>query len=261
MSTREPDYWDAVGDREQQGPPHTLWRAYCDGLNTRLLERWLPPGPARLLKTDLYDEALGDGVCPLLERRLSRFVGTDLSGSTARVAARRHSSLCAVQGDVRRLPFADGAFDVVFSDSTLDHFRALSELAASLRELSRVLRPAGTLVLTLDNAANPAIALRNALPFALLNRLGVLPYYVGATCTPRRLHGMLEDAGFEIREVGAIMHYPRLLGVWAARVLERQCGAPVQAAFRGWLTGWERLARWPTRFLTGNYVAVLARRP
>ena len=89
--------------------------------------------------------------------------------------------------DVRSLPFADGTFDVVVSNSTLDHFRSRKELIASMRELNRVTRPGGELVLTLDNRANPVVAFRNALPFHWLNRIRVLPYYVGVTCGPRGL--------------------------------------------------------------------------
>ena len=51
-----------------------------------------------------------------------------------------------------------------------------------------MLKPRAPLILTLDNAANPLIAIRNALPFAMLKRSGVVPYFVGArlrTDTPQ----------------------------------------------------------------------------
>mgnify|MGYP006138370175 CR=1 FL=1 len=38
---------------------------------------------------------------------------------------------------------------------------------------------------------NPVVRLRNALPFGLLRRTGLVPYYVGATCGPRRLRDFL----------------------------------------------------------------------
>jgi ubiquinone/menaquinone biosynthesis C-methylase UbiE len=119
-------------------------------------------------------------------------------------ATARHPGLCGVAADVRRLPFADASFDVVVSNSTLDHFAA-ADIATSLAEPRRVLRPDGHLLLTLDNAANPLIGLRNALPFAVWRRLRIVPYYVGATLGPCELRRALAAAGFEIVEEGAVM--------------------------------------------------------
>ena len=89
----------------------------------------------------------------------------DLAPTTVQAALNRYHGLRALAADVRRLPFADGDFDTVVSNSTLDHFKTSAELADSIKELSRVLRPGGELYLTLDNPSNPLIALRNALPF------------------------------------------------------------------------------------------------
>jgi SAM-dependent methyltransferase len=47
-----------------------------------------------------------------------------------------------VQADAARLPFADRCFDLVISNNSLEHFR---DLAGSLREIGRVVRPAGAL--------------------------------------------------------------------------------------------------------------------
>jgi hypothetical protein len=134
-------------------------------------------------------------------------------------------------------------------------------MAASLRELSRTIRPGGQLVITIDNLANPVIALRNILPFRWLNRLGVVPYYVGATCGPGRFRRMLEEAGLEVLESTAILHCPRVMGVCAARWLQTHATPDLQAGFGRWLMKWECLARVPTRFLTGNFVAMHCRKP
>jgi hypothetical protein len=44
-------------------------------------------------------------------------------------------------GDVRRLPCADAAFDAVISHSTPDHLSSAKELAGTLVDVARVLRP------------------------------------------------------------------------------------------------------------------------
>lgn len=51
----------------------------------------------------------------------------------------------AVRGDVRRLPFPDAAFDVVVAAEVLEH---VPEDRAALAELSRVLRPGGSVAVT-----------------------------------------------------------------------------------------------------------------
>ena len=53
-------------------------------------------------------------------------------------AGARHRGLRPVGADVCRLPFADQSFDLVLSNSTLDHLESLSELAGALAELRRV---------------------------------------------------------------------------------------------------------------------------
>jgi SAM-dependent methyltransferase len=147
---------------------------------------------------------------------------------------------------------------VIVSDSTLDHFHTEAELVGALRELHRVLRPGGVLLLTMDNLANPVIALRNALPFRLLNRLGIVPYYVGATAGPRRLRRLLEQTGWEIRDTGAIVHCLRVVWVMISRVVERRASRESQERFLRFMMRFEWWERWPTRFLTGNFIAMRA---
>jgi hypothetical protein len=106
------------------------------------------------------------------------------------------------------------------STSTLDHFESLDEMVTSLHDLYRVREVDGRLLLTLDNLANPVIAVRNTLLSRLLNRLGIVPYYVGATCGPHRLRHLLRAASFEVCELTAVMHCPRVLAVAVARILE-----------------------------------------
>src|SRR6202030_1884380 len=104
---------------------------------------------ANLLKTDLFDEAMGSGLYPLLSARARRVAALDFAPSVLAAATIRHPALLWCAADVRRLPFASGAFDVVVSNSTLDHFDTREEIFASLRGFHRVLRPAGILLLTM----------------------------------------------------------------------------------------------------------------
>jgi SAM-dependent methyltransferase len=261
-TSTERQYWDDIAQAWTKHMPDRLWRTHSDAVNIGLCARWLTRAPVRrLLKTDLFDEAVGEGLWNFLMSRADVVVGMDVSIMTLRGAGSARPRAAVACADVRRLPFADDSFDAVVSNSTLDHFHSLSDMAASLRELSRTVRPGGQLVITIDNLANPVIALRNILPFRWLNRLGVVPYYVGATCRPGSLRRMLEAAGLEILESTAILHCPRVMGVRVARWLQTHATPNLQASFGRWLMKWECLARFPTRFLTGNFVAMHCRKP
>jgi len=258
----ETGYWDTVAAEWHASHPQELWRQHSDAVNAGLLRRWLPAAPSnRILKTDAFDEAVGDGLYPLLASRSAATVALDISTSALHSARRRHRRLAGCAADARVLPFAVDTFDVIVSNSTLDHFPHGTDIVSSLREMHRVLKPGGRLLLTLDNPLNPVIALRNKLPFRFLNRMGLVPYYVGATYGPRALRRILCEVGFDLHDMTAVMHCPRVIGVQLATLLSRHAAAATQ---RRVLNSWmalEGLAKWPTRFLTGHFVAVLAVKP
>ena len=246
-------YWDGVA-RATPGGPVALWRLHADQATAALLEHWLPSGAlGRVLKTDLYDESCTAGLVPMLARRADAVIGIDVSSVVAR-AATLPPSAAAVAADVRRLPFPAASFDVIVSNSTLDHFAHPREIERAIAELERVLAPGGVLILTLDNPSHPLVRLRNALA-PLLQRIGVVPYAVGATHGPRGLRVALEGNGFAVLELTAVHHFPRLALVALERLLGRRGNAPVLRLARRS----ETLGRWPTRFWTGQYVAALAR--
>ena len=83
--------------------------------------------------------------------RVERLVGLDVSPGMLEFARRKESlagddRVELVQGDSCRLPFADGAFDVVYARGLLHH---LPDPADGAAEMGRVLRPGGVVV-TLD---------------------------------------------------------------------------------------------------------------
>ena len=265
------DYWDGVGAEWRTARPQRLWREYTDGLQLALIGRWggLSPtsaggqaadaGGAILLKTDLFDEVTGRGLVPRLLAAGASVTGIDISPFIAAEAAARSPGLTAVAADVRSLPFPDGSFDMVFSGSTLDHFDSVSDIRAALDELGRVLRLGGRLILTMDNPANPLIRLRNGPLLAVLRRVGIVPYHVGVTLGPQALAAAVRDAGFEVTEVTAVMHCPRVIAVRAAAFvawLPDTC----RRAFLRCLSACEWLESMPSRWLTGHYVAIHALR-
>jgi SAM-dependent methyltransferase len=219
-----------------------------------LIERWAPGRVGRILKTDLFDELASPGLYPALADRADQVVAVDISAKVIAAARRRYPELEAEVADVRELPFPPASFDAALSNSTLDHLATEEEAWAGLTELGRVIRPGGRLLVTLDNPLNPVVAVRNALPRGIARAVRRVPYDSGWTCGPRRLRRMLVDSGFRPVRTTVIMHAPRFaiaqLDRWGARPRDTQrLIARLLAA--------ERLERWPTRYLTGHFVAAL----
>jgi SAM-dependent methyltransferase len=241
-------------------PTGSLWRRHSDAVNRRLVERWLGDRRmGRVLKTDLWDEAVADGVAPALADHADEVHGVDVAPLTVAAAARRHPWLITAEADVRDLPAEDAAYDAILSLSTLDHLLGRDQVEEGLAEIHRVLRPGGELLLTFDNAANPVVAVRNALPARVRQATGLVPYPVEVALGRRSLVALMERAGFGVLGTTAALHCPRVVAVPAAAAAERR-GAHAADRLAGRLLAWERLSALPTRQITGHFVVVRALR-
>ncbi len=260
---RSSSYWD---DRAQAGCAHfafPLWRRYCDLLHRRWLLSWLGGRTfTKVLKTDLFDEALGHGLVEVLASLTlpgGECHGVDVSSVLVARALQRHPGLKVHCGDVRCLPLAANQFDLIVSDSTLDHFEQPADLRVALVELERVLAPGGLLAITLDNPQHPLVALRNRWGRSWMGRSAVLPYFVGHTMGMRQLSRELRGLGFELLCDGHLMHAPRLLALHLSRLWPTH--GPAADGFLQGLLAFEGLARLPTARFSGHFVAILARKP
>jgi SAM-dependent methyltransferase len=82
-------------------------------------------------------------------------VGLDRSGSMLAVAAARlPPGWSLLRGDARRLPFADGSFDLV-SACYLLHLLGPDDRIRVLAEVARVLRPGGRVVVVTTESRRP----------------------------------------------------------------------------------------------------------
>jgi SAM-dependent methyltransferase len=117
------------------------WLVETKRLAAQALTRHLPPR-ARVL-----DAGSGVGALARLLGDSARVVAMDLS-SAALALARQSANGRLVRSTVESLPFATGAFDGVASLDVLYHEAVTDDLRA-IREMTRVLRPGGVLVMNL----------------------------------------------------------------------------------------------------------------
>jgi ubiquinone/menaquinone biosynthesis C-methylase UbiE len=103
------------------------------------------------------------GFVDFLKRAGARVRGCDFSMGALRAARKKTAfekterGSWLVQGDVQRLPFADNSFDRVIDCETIEH---VPDDQSALREMFRVAKPGGGLLLTTPNYArqeNPRV--------------------------------------------------------------------------------------------------------
>lgn len=107
----------------------------------RVLERELGPAPWPDIRG--LDVGCGPGtITAYLAKRAGSFVGVDIDAEAVALARRRfrYSNIEFIRNDSPRLPFEDGAFDVIIVNHVYEHVR---DPAALFAEVRRLLKPGG----------------------------------------------------------------------------------------------------------------------
>jgi SAM-dependent methyltransferase len=232
-------------------------------VHVELLRRWCSPeNGARVLKTDLFEEALGPDEVLLswpADPGSARLSAIDVSEEVcARARGRLRGAgreIAVARADATRLPFADGTFDIVFSCSTLDHFGERESLHAGLREAARVLRAGGDLVLVLDNP--------RALFYPLVRRLerrGRIGFRLGETLAASETRAALADLGLEVVEQRGLYRVPRVFFTALLRFVRAARLGILGGPLLRLLARVERSGKAPDRSRAW-YVATLAKKP
>lgn len=205
---------------------------------------------------DLIDCGCGTGHNLALLQPYGRAVGFDYSGGGVRHA--RKAGHPVVQGDVQQIPFASETFDLAAS---FDVFPCVDDDHAGVREMARILRRGGTVVLTL--AALDLLRGDHAELWAETRRY-----------TPASARALVEQAGLHVERVTfhfasvfplmlAVRLGQRLVRPLRRRVVDADIAvppAPVNAALNA-LLAVEAAAARHVRMPIGSSLMVIARKP
>ncbi len=139
-----------------------------------------------------------------LVSRATLLVGLDYD----RPSLMKHRTLSVrVHGDINRLPFRDGSFDVVSANMVVEHLR---DPVAQFTEIKRVLKPGGIFVFHTPNYFCPLVFLASLTPDTLKRRLikllegrseeDVFPTYYRAN-TEKSINQLAYTVGFDVEEM------------------------------------------------------------
>jgi len=207
---------DAVVQRFSEGHAARRWAEMYDA-STQLLEeanyrrrrdvtvahvmRVLPPG-GRVLD-------LGCGTAPVLSelrRHGIACTGLELAPdmierARARLRAMNLDDGDLHRGDCRQTPFEDASFDAIVCLGVISYVEAFEDV---LREIERLLRPGGHVIVSFRNRFNPVlwdpyVALKT-LAQAVTGRLRAEPYTIGRFMDFRDVFAEMAACGFEHQE-------------------------------------------------------------
>lgn len=250
--------WDAIARSiPDLAPAYTT--QYYRQCEIALIRRILPKlAGLRVLKLDLWNEAVNTRILNWMERQGAETYRVDLSSVTVRRAARnarrQASRMRLSQSDIRLLPFASGVFDFVYTMGTIEH---VAEHRKAVAEVQRVLKPGGLAVVGVPYKWN--LFLRPLL-VAALDRFGKYPYSPEKAFSWKELRGVLEECGFQVVSRTGLLSAPGILRMGELFLYRRKI--PLYRLSKWLVLPFELLeTRWSWPGRLGYLVAAVVRKP
>lgn len=185
---------------------YETWRATSLGAVTETIEqRLILELMGELKNARVLDVGCGDGVLTCAaSSRGARATGVDPDPAMLN-AARARAKRIGVEADfmdgrIERLPFADASFDVVAAITVLCF---VSHASAAVREMARVLRPGGRLILGELGRWSLWAAIRR-----LRGWLGAATWKAARFRSAKELRALVEDAGLRPTAIRGAVFYP-----------------------------------------------------
>lgn len=205
--------WDSVIEfNPHHGISTTLTDKYWIAEITRLLDGWFPKkrNNRKILKYDLYNEATGtSAVSDWLIKQGFDLYGVDISKEVVKRAKMNFSKKVSPKhmllGDIRKLPFKDNSFDIVFSFGTIEHIR---ENQRSVDEAFRVLKPGGFFITGINNKID---IWGSYFVNEITNNIYKHITSYEASFFPWQQREWLNQAGFEKIQTSGMIMFPHLI--------------------------------------------------
>ncbi len=190
--------------RRRYGAMHPGWRPSGDQLET--LVRGLITPDSRVL-----DLGCGrGGVVELIWNEVAVAAGLDPDAPS--LTEHRAPGMPVLRGVGERLPFVDGALDLIVSVWVLEHLR---DPKATFEEVRRVLRPGGHFVFVTPNLRHPLMLMNRAGKALPSLQRRVVPRLYGReeadtfpvqyrANTETAIHRLAGDTGLEVAELRAV---------------------------------------------------------
>ncbi|MEO6040576.1 MAG: class I SAM-dependent methyltransferase [Croceibacterium sp.] len=198
-----------MGSAEIQGPLWGAraedWAAYAEQVGLPLFAAALDA--ARVTKgTRLLDAGCGAGLLALLGRlRGAEVTAIDAAPGMVEVARRRLPGADVRVGDLESLPFDDASFDAVIGVNSIFY---AADMATAMREIARVVRPGGLVVLTAwgppEKCEFLTAIMPNLGPLMPPPPPGAPPPHPGALSEPGALAAVLQASGLRPKEEGQV---------------------------------------------------------
>ncbi|HSO98723.1 MAG TPA: methyltransferase domain-containing protein [Solirubrobacteraceae bacterium] len=138
----------------------TIAQDYDGSLPAHVVEHYLRKRTAFVIQHCPRGQALdvGCGTGALAQRLADAgltVTGIDPSAGMLDVLRRRTDKVQAVQGSGTELPFADDSFDLALTVAVMHHIAEAADVAKTLAEMVRVIRPGGSVLIWDHNPRNP----------------------------------------------------------------------------------------------------------
>lgn len=254
---RQRERWENVAHTlsDLYPAPSTQYYRRCE---VALVERYF--GPLRgkkILKLDLWNEAVNTRLLQWMEGQGAEVYGIDLSVTTTRRACANFASEERTgrfaQADIRGLPFADNSFDCVYTMGTIEH---IEEYELAIREVRRVLKPGGTTLIGVPHKWDPFL---RPLIVWVLERFDAYPYTPERAFSGGELRDTVQRNGLRVTDRSGLMFVPGVIRLLDLFLLTR---APALCRFTPLLL-WpfeQAERRWDWARRLGYLAAVIARK-
>ncbi|MEM5809631.1 MAG: class I SAM-dependent methyltransferase [Candidatus Aenigmatarchaeota archaeon] len=242
--------WDIYFQRKSNHHLNKYIAKYKGKETEKLIKKWLTNiNQAKVLKTDAYEEVF---LYDSFIKNISNITIIDISKVAIKKAKKNFPDKKFEVSNICNLPFKNNCFEYIISTSTLDNI-PMKRMKIALKEMYRVLKSKGYLLITIDNKNNFLYYL-----FYNLNKiLKFIPYYQDRCYSLYEITKLLNFYGFKIKKIDYIVHIipPSNFIINILDKLNKNI-AKILAEFL--INIAEFISKKPIKSLTGWFIAILA---